>query len=603
MKHIIQLFRSVALSSMVGLSLVSCSDFLEIKPRDIVTEDNFWNEKTDVEQMVTGCYTAMQADGFITRCVLWGEGRSENLQPSTTLQGDDYNLYQIMRENLLPSNPYTSWLSFYYVINKCNTIIKMAPIVSEKDPAYRESDVKATIAEMTALRSLCYFYLIRTFDEVPFYRDAVQQEDEVMAIPASSFDYVLNEIIKDLESVKGDAILHYAKANSSDQLGGTYYSDVNRITRTSINAMLCDMYLWKGDNAKAIECADAVIAQKAADYEEEFGKQTGMSLRSPKLLASAYGTTTAYLYQATQDSPSTVFDEIFGTGNSFESIFELNFGYQGEGSNLAQSTALGRLYGEFKSKDSNNGAGHLRPSTDIIAEANNGEFGGFWVNRYDTRFYNSLQATDNRYTNGMIRKGVAYRFSLLTNTGDNASQIPWLNTSLSSYITTANQNRNWIFYRLTDIMLMKAEALLNQISSDDNSDEATQVKRQVFDIIYLVNMRSVGSPNANNYLRTNQSYATNYDRLRDLLRQERNRELLYEGKRWFDLLRYARKNGNPDIVRRTVASKVSGGGGGSNGFPSMDALFWPYNKDELKVNSHLHQKPIYAKVDDGDDDE
>ena len=602
MKQIINIFRSVALTVLVGLTLVSCADFLEIKPRDIVTEDNFWNEKSDIEQMVTGCYTAMQADAFITRCILWGEGRSENLQPSTSLQSDDYNLYQIMRENLLPSNPYTSWLSFYYVINKCNTIIKMAPIVSEKDPAYRESDVKATIAEMTAIRSLCYFYLIRTFDEVPFYRDAVQQEDEVKAIPASSFDYVLGEIISDLESVKGDAILHYAKANKDDELGGTYYSDVNRITRTGINAMLCDMYLWKGDYAKAIECADIVIAQKAADYEEEFSKLTGMSTTVPKLLNGAFGTTTAYLYHA-QDVPGAVFEAIFGKGNSFESIFELSYNYTGEGSNYVQSTALGRLYGEFKAKDSNHGAGLLRPSTDIIAEANNGVFGGFWENRYDTRFYNSIQATDSRYTNGMIRKGVLSHFDMIGNTGGNSSQIPWLNTAVLSSNTSANQNRNWIFYRLTDIMLMKAEAMLNQLSSDDTSDEATEVKRQIFDIIYLVNMRSVGSPNANNYLRTNQPYATNYDRMRDLLRQERNRELLYEGKRWFDLLRYARLNGSPEIVRRTVASKVSGGGGGSNGFPSMDALFWPYNKDELKVNTYLHQKSIYAKVDDGDDDQ
>ena len=52
-----------------GLLLVSCGDFLEITPRDIVTENNFWDEKKDVDQMVTGCYTAMQNAAFVNRTV------------------------------------------------------------------------------------------------------------------------------------------------------------------------------------------------------------------------------------------------------------------------------------------------------------------------------------------------------------------------------------------------------------------------------------------------------------------------------------------------------------------------------------------------------
>ncbi len=588
------------LTALAGIAMASCGDFLEIKPRDIVTEDNFWNEKSDIEQLVRGCYTAMQSDAFITRCVLWGEGRSENLQPSTTLQSDDYNLYQIMRENLLPSNPYTRWVDFYYVINKCNTVIKMAPVVSQKDPSYRESDVKATIAEMTALRSLCYFYLIRTFDEVPFYRDAVQQENEVLYIPASSFDYVMGEIIADLESVKGDAIVHYAKSDY-DGVGKTYYSDVNRMTRTGINALLCELYLWQGQYAKAVECADAVIAQKRSDYDDLFGRTSASMLTTsvPRLLTAPNGTT-AYLYQASLDSPSAVFDAVFGTGNSYESIFELSYNYTGTGSPYISSTALGRLFGEGVDKG-NAGAGHLRPKSDIVAEANDGVFGGFWLNRYDTRFYNSIQATDSRFSEGYVRKGVASQFSLSRNRGDNADKLLWNNTSRTDFYIPAVQNRNWIFYRLTDVMLLKAEALWCQLTGDGSEAEA-EMKKQIFDLIYLVNSRSVGDASDSNKLKANGTYTTNVNEMRDLLRKERNRELLYEGKRWFDLLRYARRDGNPSIVRTSVTSKVQGSGGGSNGFPSMDALYWPYNKDELKVNTFLKQKSIYAKVDDGDDD-
>ena len=79
-----------------------------------------------------------------------------------------------------------------------------------------------------------------------------------------------------------------------------------------------------------------------------------------------------------------------------------------------------------------------------------------------------------------------------------------------------------------------------------------------------------------------------------LIREERNRELMFEGKRWFDLVRQARLEGKPDFVSSKVTGKVSGSGT-SNLFPNMESLFWPYNKDELKVDTLLHQKAYYSK--------
>ena len=60
MKHIPNYIRRGALAALMGLTFTSCSDFLNIKPRDIVTEDNFWNEKADIDQFVAGCYASIQ---------------------------------------------------------------------------------------------------------------------------------------------------------------------------------------------------------------------------------------------------------------------------------------------------------------------------------------------------------------------------------------------------------------------------------------------------------------------------------------------------------------------------------------------------------------
>lgn len=60
-------FKSAFLA-MVGMSMTSCGDFLDIYPLTMVYEDNYWNEKNDVDQIVTGCYTRMQMMILFVAC-------------------------------------------------------------------------------------------------------------------------------------------------------------------------------------------------------------------------------------------------------------------------------------------------------------------------------------------------------------------------------------------------------------------------------------------------------------------------------------------------------------------------------------------------------
>lgn len=584
MKQLHKTIRTGAVLGLLSLALVGCGDFLEIKPRDIVTEDNFWNEKTDVDQMVAGCYASMQSDEFIRRCIVWGELRSENIYPGSQVQ-DNEDLFQALRENLLTTNSYCKWNIFYEVINKCNTIIRNAPLVSEKDPSYRSSDVQATIAEMTALRSLCYFYLIRAFDEVPFTRDAVTQEDEVQYQPASSFDYVLGEIIKDLEAVKPYALDHHASIDKrTDGVGQTYNSNCNRITRPAINAMLADMYLWQGNYDKSIESAEAVIEAKRKDYERDYSRQTSLTFSAPQLLTAPHGLIVP-MYQATQNNAANVADAIFGVGNSFESIFELSFNYSSSSTNYVQSTAVATLYGSFPSSGGNGGSGLLAANPNIVADVYNGT-NSFFANNYDTRYYTSFQPVDQNYGEGYVRKFVASNFILEPRVQSN---IQFNSFEGSAFSHHADYDRNWIFYRLSDVMLLEAEAYLMKATDDDTEENAALIEK-AFDLIYLVNSRSV--TDRTKYLVPTSSTATNRGSLMQTLRKERNAELMFEGKHFFDLVRYARFDGNTDIVRNTVTSKISSGGTGL--FPSMPYLFWPYAKEEVQVNPYLVQKSIYG---------
>jgi lambda repressor-like predicted transcriptional regulator len=80
-----------------------------------------------------------------------------------------------------------------------------------------------------------------------------------------------------------------------------------------------------------------------------------------------------------------------------------------------------------------------------------------------------------------------------------------------------------------------------------------------------------------------------------LVMQERQRELMFEGKRYFDLVRQARRNGNTQALSAAVQRKVTTGGALiANKMSKMDAIYWPYNYEELKVNTNLTQNPAFS---------
>ena len=63
----------------LAMGFTACADFLEVQPQTEILEENFWNEKADVDNMVAGCYQKMQSSEVVKRMMVWGEFRSENI--------------------------------------------------------------------------------------------------------------------------------------------------------------------------------------------------------------------------------------------------------------------------------------------------------------------------------------------------------------------------------------------------------------------------------------------------------------------------------------------------------------------------------------------
>lgn len=80
----------------------------------------------------------------------------------------------------------------------------------------------------------------------------------------------------------------------------------------------------------------------------------------------------------------------------------------------------------------------------------------------------------------------------------------------------------------------------------------------------------------------------------ELVYQARRRELMFEGKRWFDLVRRSIRDGNTTYLRSQVQNKYNSATT-ANKFGDFNAVYLPYNHNEVVVNENLQQNPAYPE--------
>src|SRR5574344_1553441 len=353
--------------------LSSCSDFLDILPMNDVVLENYWTQKDDVTSVVNSCYEGMENGDFLARLGVWGELRSDNLKAGSNVPNE---INEILKENLLPSNAMCNWSKFYDVINRCNTVCRYAPDVEALDPNYTEAEMHANIAEVSAIRALCYFYLIRTFRDVPYTTKPSLSDDQNYVLPATPFNAVLDSLITDLENVKDDAVRRYFV----DESPNAYYNS-SRITRWFVYTLLADLYLWKGDYDKTIYYCDLVLDYKRQQYKEmaeRKGTVSNIELFGdiPLILEKTLGSSTC----------GNAYNEIFGTGTSFESIFELYF---------TSSQKQTNSYVSSYYTTSNQTAGRVTAPDFLLQEVAQGSNTLF--NTHDCRAYEAAEESNSAY--------------------------------------------------------------------------------------------------------------------------------------------------------------------------------------------------------------
>ncbi|MEJ2883190.1 RagB/SusD family nutrient uptake outer membrane protein [Pedobacter sp. GR22-6] len=475
--------------------LSSCNKFLDLSPQDGITKQEFWRTKEDVKAAVFGCYSSLLApppnvrDKALTEYIfLWGELRADMIGKTTYSTEEEKS---IMDMNILSTNSISSWASFYRTINYCNTVLDFSPDAKKLDPTFSNTEYNQYIGEALTIRSLMYFYLVRTFGDVPLKLISTARDTDIKEIGKTGQQEILNQLVADLKKAQGYLPLTY----------GNDRADKGRVSRFAADALLADVYLWMEKYPECIQECDKVLA------DTRFGYISGNS---------------------------AWYNSVFFLGSSKETIFE-----------FSNATSVNNIFYD------------LLVNTRKRFTASN--FVG-------TEIFIPSDDADSVDTRG---EGTFYLSNL----------------TISKYGTENPSYVNFQVYRYSDIKLMKAEAL----ALTSRGAEALEIVNELRNI-----RNAVGASKEN-------PDAGDADAICDYILAERGREFAFEGKRWFDILRNAKRGGYTahgralieGFVGKTVSVALQQSA--INKLKDANSHYLPISETELFADTKLVQNPFYTK--------
>lgn len=250
------IFRGIIIAGSL-LVAVSCEDFLNRPTEDNYTTAGFYQTNEQVLQGVNYLYNSPWYD-FQRGFIKVGEVMSGNMywggSPylSLTANGTDTDLMNMS---------YSLWA----VNGHANTIVKN---ILETQGGSATQDVKnQAIGEALTLKALAYFFLVRSFGEVPIVHDnAALLGGDYNSIPKLTRECIYEYIIMTLEKA-----MELLPKNA-------YIGQYNRVDYYAAEALLAKTYLTKAGLGGSLNADDLA---KAASYAKDVIDNSGRTL-SPR---------------------------------------------------------------------------------------------------------------------------------------------------------------------------------------------------------------------------------------------------------------------------------------------------------------------------------
>jgi hypothetical protein len=498
----------------ISVCNIGCKKDIYQEPINSTYDQKFWTSRVSAEQATTALYGQLRA--YLRQDqshFIFGDLASGNFLPGS----DQWNYTTIRAQNSPPFNfsyvPYLenslqNWSRFYRLIAQSNLILEKIPAMSDAIfPSLKSKE--SYLGEALFMRAYTYFYLTRVWGD-PVYVSGTYNDVDYGKIPPiarTPESQVLDSCIVDLKKAA-----EYLDYNGAD------VQKVTRASKASVLALMAHIYAWKHDYANAHTTCQQLI------------NEGGYALE-----------------------PMASYTNIWKGKMSKENIWEIGMGFDADDPN---------------SPDDDNG------NKAMWAEAQFGFFGTFLKGSLtDNRKNNAWVATDASFM-WMVDTATDARFkSIFSRTAASSGDVAgYLLKKYTNFLyrqadtkTGAYLNNNLVIFRLSDILLLDAEALANL-------GDLSGAKMQL--------AKTEDRAGVKTYEDASDAYS-----IIDEVVQERGRELVGEGTWFYDLIRTNATQGWLEYIGYP-AERLK---------PEYKGYYWPLDMSSLfPQNTLLTQNPWWA---------
>ncbi|MBQ9533196.1 MAG: RagB/SusD family nutrient uptake outer membrane protein [Prevotella sp.] len=505
---------ALSLGGVGGGLLSSCSDMLDTVPQGQFTAEQL--DEQSVEGLMASAYAGLEAHFFGNNEAFAGPStnwifdvRSDDAYKGGGGTGMEENIHllevsEINSDNISCKN---KWQNNFFAISRVHNAMLAV------QAANGIANADELMGELKTLRAWYYFDLIRIFNRIPYFTESENASEK--ANDEFSREDIFSFIKRDLTEAIG--VLPAQK------------SAAGRITKTTAQAILAKVCAFTGDWQGVNDNAGAVISSGQYSLYANFGDLSKIDHNNGSESIFALQTSTAN--DNAHINWSNLLNCTYSDGNLYGTGDDFFYGSQ----NLVNAfrtdpvSGLPLLDGSFNDVNVTEFYdGTLDPRLDFTV----GRIGLPW------RGYT--------YTEGWCRAYDTY--------GEYSNKKAWPapEEALASWPWGCN-SLNFMFIRYADILLLKAEALIetatgSNAATDNGLVEARQLINQVrqraqnsIDGSYMPIDLDPGK--ADYYVELyptdgdgNLLWTKEYARM--ALRMERRLELALEGNRWFDLVRW-----------------------------------------------------------------
>lgn len=251
-----KVLKYIFISTMLFAATSCGNDWLNLEPTTSIDTETSIKQLSDIEFTLNGIYSAMQSsDAYSGRLVYYGDVTGDDMQAvSSTKRTGNYYRFNFTKDN----GPSSHWYNLYSIIQNCNIIIMNVDKVNiEKG---EEADRDNLKGQALAIRGLAMFDLTRVFG-YPYLKDNGKSLGVPIVTDLSTIDSkpsrntvaeCYTQIISDLTT-------------GSDLLSSKF--NKGKINKWAALTLLSRVYLYKGENDKALQAAeDAIKGAEKAGY-------------------------------------------------------------------------------------------------------------------------------------------------------------------------------------------------------------------------------------------------------------------------------------------------------------------------------------------------